>query len=386
MPAKLDRCVKQLIDEGKDEASAYAICNASINDQAPRQDFTDSLTFDTATKTAISVRDGVQNYLGIELGLQPYDKVFTIYRSPATIANCVTRLNNLPLTDEHVSLDEAPTMTCGNVVDSVLVDNFDENHNSTLAVKNSIMLDGAILDQLQNGKRELSLGYRANMKPHDRYDFEQTDIEPHHLAVVSRGRCGGMCAFIDKQGEIMEEQTNPTLEEAVAIAVALPDAIKKLSIDELQKVLPVLQSIVGIEKQAEAPEAEAETMPEGEKPEVMDEAEAPAEEMKQDEDEKAEKVAVTDTAEFKDALTKAIEAHTTVIEKAREFVDASYSFTGKTTTQIMRDALAVEHGTQKFEDAEVSVAFKLLKKTASSLKSFGDSGACPFDLLKDKEL
>jgi hypothetical protein len=118
----------------------------------------------------------------------------------------------------------------------------------------------------------------------------------------------------------------------------------------------------------------------------MDEAEAPAEEMKQDDDEKAQKVAVTDTAEFKDALTKAIEAHTTVIEKAREFVDASYSFTGKTTTQIMRDALAVEHGTQKFEDAEVSVAFKLLKKTASSLKSFGDSGACPFDLLKDKEL
>ena len=31
MPAKLDRCVKKLMDEGRDEKSAWAICQASIN-------------------------------------------------------------------------------------------------------------------------------------------------------------------------------------------------------------------------------------------------------------------------------------------------------------------------------------------------------------------
>jgi hypothetical protein len=31
MPAKLERCVKDLIKQGKSESSAYAICTASIN-------------------------------------------------------------------------------------------------------------------------------------------------------------------------------------------------------------------------------------------------------------------------------------------------------------------------------------------------------------------
>ena len=349
--------------------------------------FTDALSFDTATKTAISVRDGVQSYYGMELGMQPFDKVFTIYRSPATIANCVNRLSNIPLTDEHVTLDETPQSPCGSVVDSVLVDNFDAETHSTLAVKNTVSLDGAILDLIQSGKKELSLGYRANLKPHDRYDFEQTDIEPHHLAVVSRGRCGGTCSFIDKQGEFMDEEkgASPTLAETVDIAVALPEAIKNMTIEELQEVLPVLQSIVNKGKEGEksVEAAEAET----DEPEAKQADEMPVEEPKEDEPEdKEEKVKITDTAEFMDAVTKAVEAHTVVIEKARDFVDAGYSFVGKSTTQIMRDALAVEHGNQKFEDSELPVAFKLLKKTASSLKNFGDSGACPFDSLKDKEL
>ncbi len=31
MPAKLDRCVKDVKNEGKSEDSAYAICNSSID-------------------------------------------------------------------------------------------------------------------------------------------------------------------------------------------------------------------------------------------------------------------------------------------------------------------------------------------------------------------
>lgn len=31
MPKKLDRCVKELMKQGKSESAAYAICNASIN-------------------------------------------------------------------------------------------------------------------------------------------------------------------------------------------------------------------------------------------------------------------------------------------------------------------------------------------------------------------
>jgi len=31
MPAKLERCVKDVMKQGKNESSAYAICTASIN-------------------------------------------------------------------------------------------------------------------------------------------------------------------------------------------------------------------------------------------------------------------------------------------------------------------------------------------------------------------
>lgn len=344
------------------------------------QSFEDSLSFDAVTKTAISIRDGFQTYYGMEIGVQPFDKIYTIYRSPATIANCVKSLANIPLTDEHVTLDASPHKSCGSVIDSVLIDNFDAETHSTLAVKNTINLDSATLDLIQAGKKELSLGYRANLKPHDRYDFEQTDIEPHHLAVVSRGRCGGTCSFIDKKGDNMSEEkgASPTLAETVDIAVALPEAIKNMTIEELQEVLPVLQAIVNKGKEGEKPVEAVET-------ETGEQSEDETKETEAETDED-EKVKITDSLEFIDAVNQAIASHTAVIEKARDFVDAGYSFIGKTTTQIMRDALAAEHGSQKFDDSELSVAFKLLKKTASSLKNFGDSNACPFDSLKDKEL
>jgi len=41
----------------------------------------------------------------------------------------------------------------------------------------------------------------------------------------------------------------------------------------------------------------------------------------------------------------------------------------------MRDALATEHGDTKFTDAELPVAFKLLKAQGSNLKNFGDGAA-----------
>jgi hypothetical protein len=97
---------------------------------------------------------------------------------------------------------------------------------------------------------------------------------------------------------------------------------------------------------------------------------------------------VTDTAEFKDAVNSAIRRHTEVIEKAKTFVDESYQFAGKATDQIMRDALAVEHGKQEFSDAELSVAFKLLKKTGTDLRTFGDASlsAGKFSSIADKDL
>jgi hypothetical protein len=371
--------------------------------------FRDFLSFNGTTKTAVSVRDGVLEYMGYEIGMEPVDRVFTVYRSPATIANAANLMFGIPLTDEHVELTEPPRQTVGKVLSTKMIDLLDPTLHSTVGVQNKIDVADTMLGALQSGKRELSLGYRAELVAHDVYDFEQRNIEPHHLAVVDRGRCGAHCSFIDHQGELMKSRKafhdaegSPNLEEVVQIAASLPEAIKKLDMESLTKVLPMLQEIVRTaqtagqtaEVQAQAGETEGETSDEyseESKDEMTEETKDESTEETKDEqseemkDEEKEKVDVTDSAVFKDAVKKAIDSHTAAIVKAKDFVDADYQFVGKSTAQIMRDALATEHGKTKFTDSELTVAFKLLKKSDASLKTFGDSKD-PFANLKDKEL
>ena len=359
--------------------------------------FNDSVTWNGEEKTAVSVRDGVLEYLGAELGLEPAEKTFTVYRSPATIARANTAMNGVPLTDEHVTVGHDVKSPVGSVLDSEIIDFIDESTSSHLALRNRVRITDAISGALKTGKQQLSLGYNANLVPHERFDFEQVNIQPHHLAVVPAGRCGSACSFIDRQptevepmktkqktGDQPELHTafvdaegQPNLQQIVEIAQQLPEALKSVPMDKLQELMPTLQEIVSMGG-APAPAAE--------EPALEDE-ETPADEEEPMEDEEPS-VPVTDTAEFKDAVNSAIRRHTEVIEKAKTFVDESYQFAGKATDQIVRDALAVEHGKQKFSDAELSVAFKLLKKTGTDLRTFGDASlsAGKFSSIADKEL
>ena len=177
-------------------------------------------------------------------------------------------------------------------------------------------------------------------------------------------------AFVDAEGQ-------PNLQQIVEIAQQLPEALKSVPMDKLQEIMPTLQEIVSMGGAPAAAEEE---------PTLEDEETPPEEEPMEDEEKPS--VPVTDTAEFKDAVSSAIRRHTEVIEKAKTFVDESYQFAGKTTDQIMRDALAVEHGKQEFSDAELSVAFKLLKKSGTDLRKFGDASASAgkFSSIADKEL
>lgn len=338
--------------------------------------FTDRLPFDTATKTVVSVRDGVQEYMGAEIGQEPADKVFTVYRSPATVGNIALDMASLPLTDNHIEVGGDVPNPVGKVLDAKLVDLKDDAVSATLGVRNGVELNDTMLGLVESGKRELSLGYNARLVPHDTYDFEQLDIAPHHLAVVDAGRCGSACSFIDNETDAMkitflDEDGNLNLEEMVNVVAAMPEAIKKVPVDKLAEIAPKLQEIAAManpEPPAEEPVADEEevTDMDEDKEEVTDE------DGDKEEDEK----------DFSDAVTKAVAAHADVIVKAQKFLDADYAFKGKSTDDIMRDAVATQHK-QKFEDAELAVAFKMLVPQ-SRYQQFGDSGkgeeASPLEL------
>jgi len=348
------------------------------------RNFEDAAIYSSATKTAISVRDGVIEYLGAELGLEPIDKVFTVYRSPATIANAAYCMPGIPLTDEHVSLDGDASDTGSTVSESIVIDMIDECTSSRIGVQNKLQLSDAALATLQD-KQQLSLGYRADLIPHSKWDFEQVNIIPHHLAAVPVGRCGPLCCFLDRKPQTEQESAMKSklhkvfqdaegavnLEQIVDIATSLPDAIRKVPVDKLQKLIPAMQEIMSYAKeQGVMQEEESDPeMTDEEKPKMTDEENPEADE--------EEKPKFSD-ADMKKAMSKFADAevkkYSQVVTKARNFLDEDYDFAGKTANQVMRDSLATQ-STDSFADEELSIAFKMLRKSETDYSKFGDSKA-----------
>lgn len=354
--------------------------------------FHDSAVFDPKERTAVSVRDGVLEYLGAELGMVPADRIVQVYRSPATIANVALKMRGIPITDEHVDMERPAPSSGGFVADAEMVDAHDPVTASTIAIRNKLAISDTLGMAVEAGKRELSLGYMADLVPYEGdggYDFEQRNIAPHHLATVERGRCGSSCSFIDRKPtteettmslhkQFRDAEGSLNLQQVVEMAMALPEAIKAVPVDQLQALIEPLQAIIAAAKAAgvETPveeQAEPEPEPEPVEDEEMDEEDKP----------KFSDKAVAKLAQaFAD---KAVKRHAVVIEKARDFLPEGYKFTDKATAKIMKDAVATQTAEQ-FTDTELELAFKLLKPAAANYRQFGDAAPDDFATLKNKEL
>lgn len=349
--------------------------------------FSDVAVYDAQRKSVVSVRDGVLEYLGSEIGMEPPGKIFTVYRSPATIASAANLMAGIPVLPGHIEPGTEGGDYASRIESASLIDSFDEIYDSTLAIRNSVVLGPEIQAELDSGNYEASLGYHGKLVPHPKYDFEQRDIIPTHLAVVENGRCGPGCRFLDRKPT--QEATMPKMHKAftdadgaaslsqiVEIAAALPEAIKNVPVDKLQELMPALQEIMDIASAVGVTVSDPGSS--GGEAEMTDEEKA-AKALADEEAKKKEgdQMPITDSAAFKDAVKaatgEAVKLHAQVIDKARSFVDEAYNFADKSTNQIMRDALATEHGSTQFTDAELPVAFKLLKHAAQDYKNFGDS-------------
>ena len=333
-------------------------------------------------KTVISVRDGVQEYAGIELGLEPFEKTFTVYRSAETISAIKDTMLGLPITDGHIDLTDIPPHKVIGIVDSSdIVENNDELASSSIAIKNGIKLADNMLNLL-NGKNQLSLGYFAETENSDLYDFEQVNIVPHHLAIVESGRCGDVCKFKDEREKMTkEEQAKLDEEEAKK-----QDLLKKETETKDAEADPEMEA-----KDAEDDKvAKEKEVKDAEDKKLADEkAEAEAKD-KEEEDKKTSEMKdaknFTDSIEFKDAVKVVAGQRVDVILKAKNFLDAKYDFTKENVT-IMRDSLITQcPDSKQFSDAEVGVAFKMLKKFKDYSKFADSKELDKWNDLKDKEI
>jgi len=382
--------------------------------------FKDSVTiFKDGSKKVISVRDGFQEYLGVEIGMNPPDKTFKVYRDAKTIRSIISKLDKIPVTNGHVELEDIPEDKIVGYIDGAkLVKYINNDYDSTVAIKNEIQAKDNLVE-LTNGNNELSLGYFADTVEHNVYDLEQVDIVPHHLAVVEAGRCGTICKFTDERkdmknkkqfvdaenqipadevtDESSEKETTDTesmeneqeakdeetstdainLAKVSEIVRDLPEAIKLMDIEELTKLIPVLETAISSAKenmpQEEAIEEPMEEISDGDMVEKEEETL----------DECSKKKNYSDSTEFKDAVMKFADKRVGIILKAKTFLDEGYDFS-KDCKDIMRDAIATQNSEQ-FADEELDVAFKMLSK-AKDYQNFADSKASEFDKLKDKEI
>lgn len=183
-------------------------------------------------------------------------------------------------------------------------------------------------------------------------------------------------AFTDENGAM-------NLQQIVELSTALPEAIKSVPVDQLQKLLPALQQIVEAAKGVMPEEKPAEgdkTVDLPEPPVNAEDEDMPA---KKDEEEKAPGFSDADLKKFAD---KQVKRHTAVIDKARTILPGEYAYADKSTEQIMRDVLKEVQPSESFADEELDLAFKLAKPAPATYKDFGDQKPDGFSTIADEEL
>lgn len=146
-------------------------------------------------------RTGWQVYGAAELpGLEPGpDGRIQVYRSPEqvfrpeTLASC----NGKPLVIDHPDDDVTPQnwreLAHGSIFNVRRGDGRQENDT----VADILVTSSEAVAEIDNGVRQLSLGYDADYEMTGPGRGEQRNIIVNHLALVENGRCGAECAIRD---------------------------------------------------------------------------------------------------------------------------------------------------------------------------------------------
>ena len=151
---------------------------------------------------AACARTGIQRYLGIECG-RPELEFVDVYRPEEEVFSdeAMASFAHRPVTNDHpaepVTKDNWKELAVGQTSDEVKKD------NKFLRVP-LMVADASAIEDVQNGKRELSAGYKCDLKfekgttsDGKTYDAIQTNIRANHVAIVDRGRAGKECRIGD---------------------------------------------------------------------------------------------------------------------------------------------------------------------------------------------
>ena len=307
--------------------------------------------FDSETKTALIMRDGVYTYLAMEfpslVGIgagkenNPFAKL-RVYRSKDSVKAAYERfkeLGKIPVVFNHPDKDlDRNDFSQGYGYAPELVD-----EGANLAIKCKLELNADSLEAYKDGIREISCGWSGDFvepSAEDKklYDLEQTFSDFNHIALVSEGRCGSLCCIKDSKANKDKEKQKNSQEGLNGLIGAEKKGATKMSdkkklfsdackyVDELEKVAAeakksetvedshaegLLNAVKGlkdvIKGLEEFAKAENKEMPEGpEAPETPEAGKVTDEEPKEPKDPAAEGAEGADGAEEPEENTKVV--------------------------------------------------------------------------------
>lgn len=126
---------------------------------------------------------------------------------PETLAS----FNGKPVTNEHPPEEVTPDNWMKYAKGTLMNVRRGEGENENLMVGDLLVTDPKTIQDINNDKREVSLGYDASYTKTGPGRGTQSNIIGNHVALVDRGRCGPRCAINDHDTQLKKEQVMPQI-------------------------------------------------------------------------------------------------------------------------------------------------------------------------------
>ena len=145
-------------------------------------------------------RTGTQEYLPEELGLAPGGGPVSVYRPEEEVfaPACTASFEGMPVTDDHPAFSEGVNAENIRYLQKGHAHNIRRGtgKEADLLLADLIITDPVLIEEILNGKREISCGYTYSLRE-EGGRYVQREIRGNHIAVVNAGRAGPRVSIRD---------------------------------------------------------------------------------------------------------------------------------------------------------------------------------------------
>lgn len=179
-------------------------------------------------------KEGVFPYSGAQIGLEPPDRIFKVYRPAEELQKPETlkSFELAPFINEHAMLGDYGVPAESKGVLGVVGQNV--KFNAPYLTADIKIFGNKMKDLLERGKNNISAGYSFDLDNTsgnfngENYDCIQRNIRCNHIALVQEGRCGKDVRVLDK---------NDIIPDALPLNLNNGDKNMQISSEELSQLV-----------------------------------------------------------------------------------------------------------------------------------------------------